>query len=137
LLLPSNSGERLRYKIPIYGRREYIKNEIRILLNFYNKSDELIKIGESYNNYPKLSDELGNSFDYKKSKNIFYYKQAIPIHPKSNTNVTLYFKKDLTREQVGKRFSLILLFIFYPSNDDFKGHSAGINFTQLIPHIIK
>jgi curli biogenesis system outer membrane secretion channel CsgG len=110
-----------------------IKGEIRAILNFYNKSDGLIQIKRDTNPYPNLSDELGNSFDYEKST----FGNSIALNPKSNTNIIIYFKKDLTVEQVGKIFSLIVPFRFYPSNDDFSTHYASINFTQITPQKLK
>ena len=90
-----------------------LKGQVNVVLDFLNQSDKKLKLVTGYiGNKPNLTDEKGNIFKYSGEiewENLLGdMEKASILNPKSNNDVTLYFKPaDRNIKDIGTHHYLI------------------------------
>lgn len=101
------------------------KGQVKVVLDFLNQSDKELKLGTlTRDNAPNLTDEKGNIFKYSGGiENIYNtgdIEKASTLNPKSNNDVTLYFKPEdmnMNIKDIGSNFAFSITYVLYDPKD--------------------
>lgn len=100
------------------------KDEIRVIVDFFNQSDEMLQVEGVVMNYPRLTDENGYSFKYAGGMG-----DRINLNPKSNSNFVLNFKaNDVALKEIGSEFAVTIPFVL---TDKASRKAETVSFTDI------
>ena len=105
--------------------------EVRVILDIFNQSDEILKIrGRSEN----VSDEKGNSFRWGGSRGAINSRSGLILNPKSNSTVVFKYKPRLHRDDsikdIGANFAFTLEYEVYSKRDKSE-ITQSVSFTDI------
>lgn len=110
------------------------KDEIRVVVDFFNQSDEILHVIEDHfgnGHYPSLTDENGYSFAHfggnKGNRSAFI--TGVYLQPKSNSTIVLNFKtNNVALKDIGSEFAVTIPFRL---THDRKEQVVSVSFTNI------
>lgn len=111
------------------------KGSTSVMLDFSNQSDEVFHLIEDHFgnvNYPKLTDENGNIFEYNKQTGTI--RDKVSLNPKTKGTVFLHFKpkNSINIKEIGPSFSITIPFLLSPEPITFKSYKEyGVSFSDI------
>jgi len=114
------------------------KEEIRVVVDFFNQSDEMLHVVEDHfgnGNSPSLTDENGYSFKYfgGQQGNRTAFVNGVYLQPKSNSSFVLNFKtNDVALKEIGSEFAVTIPFYLNKEGPNYKrAQRVSVSFTNI------
>ena len=114
------------------------KDEIRVVVDFFNQSDEILHVIEDHfgnGNFPNLTDENGYSYKFFGGMhgNRTAFVNGVYLQPKSNSSFVLNFKtNNVALKDIGSEFAVTIP--FYLNNDGTarkRAERISVSFTNI------